>query len=94
MRVLDRYLLRTFLVTFALTLSVFTFVMCLGAVVKAIDLLAPLQPGVGTGKGYDVVRGFTPRLDRDRYLAPEIEASARAVKAGKFAAIVRDQGGE
>lgn len=40
MRVLDRYLLRTFLVTFALTLSVFTFVMCLGAVVKAIDLLA------------------------------------------------------
>ena len=40
MRVLDRYLLRTFLVTFALTLAVFTFVMCLGAVVKAIDLLA------------------------------------------------------
>lgn len=40
MRVLERYLLRTFLVTFALTLSVFTFVMCLGAVVKAIDLLA------------------------------------------------------
>jgi len=56
---------------------------------QAIDLLAPLQPGVGTGKGYDVVRGFTPRLDRDRYLAPEIEASARAVKAGRFAAIVR-----
>ncbi len=61
---------------------------------QAIDLLAPLQPGVGTRKGYDVVRGFTPRLDRDRYLAPEIEASARAVKAGQFAAIVRDQGGE
>ena len=61
---------------------------------QAIDLLAPLQPGVGTGKGYDVVRGFTPRLDRDRYLAPEIEASARAVKAGQFAAIVRDHGGE
>ena len=61
---------------------------------QAIDLLAPLQPGVGTKQGYDVVRGFTPRLDRDRYLAPEIEASARAVKAGQFAAIVRDQGGE
>ena len=55
---------------------------------QAIDLLAPLQPGVGTKQGYDVVRGFTPRLDRDRYLAPEIEASARAVKAGQFAAIV------
>ena len=61
---------------------------------QAIDLLAPLKPGAGTGKGYDVVRGFTPRLDRDRYLAPEIEASARAVKAGQFATIVRDQGGE
>jgi len=39
-RVLERYLLRTFLVSFALTLAVFTFVMCLGAVVKAIDLLS------------------------------------------------------
>ena len=27
---------------------------------QAIDLLAPLQPGVGTKQGYDVVRGFTP----------------------------------
>ena len=40
MRVLERYLFKTFVVVFALTLSVFTFVMCLGAVVKAIDLLA------------------------------------------------------
>jgi histidine ammonia-lyase len=61
---------------------------------QAIDLLAPLQPGAGTKQGYAVVRGVTPRLDRDRYLAPEIEASARAVKAGKFAAIVRDRGSE
>ena len=61
---------------------------------QAIDLLAPLQPGVGTKQGYDVVRGFTPRLDRDRYLAPEIEASARAVKAGDFAAIVRAAGSD
>jgi histidine ammonia-lyase len=61
---------------------------------QAIDLLAPLQPGVGTKQGYDVVRGFTPRLDRDRYLAPEIEASARAVKAGMFATIVRGGGND
>ena len=40
MRVLERYLLKSFLIAFVLTLSVFTFVMCLGAVVKAIDLLA------------------------------------------------------
>ncbi len=46
MRVLERYLFKTFLVTFLLTLSVFTFVMCLGAVVKAIDLLARGVSGV------------------------------------------------
>jgi lipopolysaccharide export system permease protein len=39
-RVLERYLLKSFLIAFVLTLSVFTFVMCLGAVVRAIDLLA------------------------------------------------------
>jgi histidine ammonia-lyase len=52
---------------------------------QAIDLLAPLKPGVGTQRGYEVVRRYTPPLGRDRYLAPEIEALARAVTAGEFA---------
>lgn len=38
MRVLNRYLMSDFFVTFGMTLLVFTFVMSLGAVVKAIDL--------------------------------------------------------
>ncbi len=38
MRVLNRYLMTDFFVTFGMTLLVFTFVMSLGAVVKAIDL--------------------------------------------------------
>lgn len=38
MRVLHRYLMRDFVVTFGMTLLVFTLVMSLGAVVKAIDL--------------------------------------------------------
>ena len=58
---------------------------------QAIDLLAPLQPGTGTARGRDVVREFAPTLERDRYLAPEIEAAAQAVAAGRFAAVVRDQ---
>ena len=29
---------------------------------QAIDLLAPLKPGVGTQRGYEVVRGYAPRL--------------------------------
>ena len=56
---------------------------------QAIDLLAPLEPGPGTGAGRAVIREFAPTLERDRYLAPELEAAAEAVAAGRFAAIVR-----
>ncbi len=53
---------------------------------QAIDLLAPLKPGVGTQRGYEIVRRRAPELERDRYLAPEIEALAAVVAAGEFAA--------
>jgi histidine ammonia-lyase len=58
---------------------------------QAIDLLAPLTPGAGTAAGCAVVRRYAPTLERDRYLAPEIEALARAVAAGEFAEVVRAQ---
>jgi histidine ammonia-lyase len=60
---------------------------------QAIDLLAPLEPGPGTGAGLAVVRERTPTLERDRYLAPELEAAADAVATGRFAAIVREAAG-
>lgn len=40
MRVLSRYMLHDYLVTFGMTLLVFTFVMCVGAVIQAVDLIA------------------------------------------------------
>lgn len=40
MRVINRYLLHDYLVIFSVTLVVFTFVLCIGAVIKAIDLMA------------------------------------------------------
>ena len=52
---------------------------------QAIDLLAPLKPGLGTARGHALVRELAPRLERDRYLAPEIEAVAGAVREGAFA---------
>jgi histidine ammonia-lyase len=55
---------------------------------QAIDLLAPLSPGIGTQAGHDLVRGLTPQLVQDRYLAPEIEAVTRAVAEGRFAALL------
>jgi histidine ammonia-lyase len=56
---------------------------------QAIDLLAPLRPGVGTARAYDVVRRLAPRLERDRALAPEIEHAAQAVADGAFADVMR-----
>ena len=44
LRVFHRYMIQDFLTIFALTLMVFTFVMCLGALIKAIDLLAKGVP--------------------------------------------------
>ena len=40
MRILNKYLIQDFLVTFGMTLAVFTSVMCLGVIVKAIDVAA------------------------------------------------------
>ncbi len=57
---------------------------------QAIDLLAPLEPGIGTARGHAVVRRLAPTLERDRYLAPEIEAATGAVAAGEFAAVARE----
>jgi len=56
---------------------------------QAIDLLAPLEPGEGTRRGYQIVRRLAPRLRGDRYLAPEIERVRQAVTRGEFAAVVR-----
>jgi len=39
-RVLDRYMMQDFLVMFLVTFLVFTFVMCMSAVVRAIDLMS------------------------------------------------------
>ena len=40
MKILHRYLAKDYLVVFGMTLAVFTFVMYIGAVIKAIDLMA------------------------------------------------------
>lgn len=40
MRILNRYLITDFMRSFLLTLAVFTFILCLGALFKAIDILS------------------------------------------------------
>ena len=45
MKILHRYMAKDFVITFLVTLLVFTFVMYIGAVVKAIDLVSRGVPG-------------------------------------------------
>ena len=56
---------------------------------QGIDLLSPLRPGPETRKAYDIVRALSATVDADRSLAPDIEAVAREVNKGSFAAILR-----
>jgi len=51
---------------------------------QAIDLLAPLKPGKRARVAHWLVRSVSPVLKNDRTLAPDIEAVAKLVRAGKF----------
>jgi histidine ammonia-lyase len=59
------------------------------AACQGLDLLAPLKTGPETRRAYDIVRRLSRAVDSDRSLAPDIEAVAREVAAGSFAALVR-----
>jgi histidine ammonia-lyase len=59
------------------------------AACQGIDFLAPLRPGPETRKAYEIVREISKRVDADRSLAPDIEAVAKAVSRGAFAALLR-----
>lgn len=59
------------------------------AACQGIDLLSPLRPGPQTRRAYDIVRAHSPVVEADRSLAPDIEAVAREVGKGTFAAILR-----
>jgi len=47
LRIINKYIAGDFLVAFALTVSVITFVMCVGAMVRAIDYFARGVSGIG-----------------------------------------------
>jgi len=46
---------------------------------RALDLRAPLEPGVGTAAARDAVRGAVPGPGPDRFLAPELAEVERLV---------------
>jgi len=60
---------------------------------QAVELHAPLAPGVGGGAAREFVRSLSPRLRDDRSLTDEIEAVAAAIRDGSAVAAVEAGGG-
>jgi histidine ammonia-lyase len=56
---------------------------------QGIDFLAPLKPGRGAQKAYELIRSASPRprLEQDRSLAADIQRVAALVAQGRFAQI-------
>jgi histidine ammonia-lyase len=61
---------------------------------QAVELLAPLAPGVGTEAARSHVRSLSPRLRDDRPLGGDIEAVATAIRDGSLGAAVEAEVGE
>ncbi len=51
---------------------------------EGLEYRAPLKPGRGVQRAYEIVRASVPRLEADRSMANEIEAVAAAIRAGQF----------
>ena len=54
------------------------------AAAEGLEYRAPLKPGLGVRRAYELVRAHAPRLTRDRALSPDIERLAAAVRRGEF----------
>jgi histidine ammonia-lyase len=63
------------------------------AAAQALDYLRPLAPGPGVGAALSAVRAAVPALDRDRPLAPLIEAVDRLLDDGQLRAAVEAASG-
>jgi histidine ammonia-lyase len=51
---------------------------------QAVEFRRPLKSSPAIERAHDEVRAVVDRLEQDRVLAPDIEAMAHAVRAGKF----------
>jgi histidine ammonia-lyase len=51
---------------------------------EALEYRAPLSPGRGVKRAYDIVRAHVPRLTADRSMSSDIEEVVKAIRAGEF----------
>jgi histidine ammonia-lyase len=61
---------------------------------QAIELHAPLEPGIGPRAAHEHVRSLSPRLREDRPLAEDIETVAASIRDGSLIAAVEAACGE
>jgi histidine ammonia-lyase len=54
------------------------------AAAEGLEHRAPLKPGIGVRRAYELVRTHAPRLTRDRSLSPDIERLAAVIRRGEF----------
>jgi histidine ammonia-lyase len=59
------------------------------AAAQGIDFLRPLRSSAALEAAHALLRGQCPSVDRDRYLAPDIDRAARLVGDGSLARVVR-----
>ena len=57
---------------------------------QALEFLKPLRPGMGVRHAFERVRAQVAPLTRDRSLTPDIERLERAVRAGAFTGLARE----
>ena len=55
---------------------------------EGLEYRAPLQPGRGVKRAYEIVRAHIPRLTSDRPLAPDIRKIVAAIRGGEFDSLV------
>lgn len=59
------------------------------AAAQALEFVRPLQSSAALEQAYTLVRSCCPPMDRDRYLAPDIEAATALVRDGRLAQILK-----
>jgi histidine ammonia-lyase len=55
---------------------------------EGLEYRAPLQPGRGVKRAYEIVRRYVTRLTNDRAMSGEIQLVATAIREGEFDALV------
>jgi histidine ammonia-lyase len=63
------------------------------AAAQALDLRAPLEPAAATRAAREAIREAVAFLERDRELAPDIEAVTAMVRDGRLVAAVEREVG-